>query len=403
MEKPEPLSSTAGAKPAKLLLLLLKIGLGVGLMVLLIFSALITSIALEKRKYSQLTDTHDLKRHVEQMGAEYLAPRTNGALVVAVFQRGHRDVQGFGKLDGTHAAPPDSHTLFEVGSITKVFTGICLARQVLAGEVTLTDTLRQRLPAAVALPAELQPLTLLQLATHTAGLPRLPDNLDLSATNAANPYANYTTTDLYQYLGQARLKQPAGKIADYSNVGFGLLGHLLELKAAQPYEQLVRGLVCEPLGLSNTVINLSEAQRHRLAPGHSPKGEVVASWDFAVLAPAGALRSCAADLLTFIAANLAPGETPVGRALKECQRQRPDAGLGAAGLGWQHTTTIQGELKIIWHNGGTGGYASFIGFDPAHQTGVVVLSNYGDAMAGNDAADRLGMEILKLASKVSLE
>lgn len=398
-----PPPAPAPRSPANLLLLLLKIGLGVAVLLVLIFAALVAYVKWEKGKYSQLTDTRDLRQHVGRMAGEYLAKHTNGALVVAVVQRGRRHTLGIGRRDGTNAVPPDAETLFEIGSITKVFTGICLACQSLDGAVRLDDTLRQRLPAEVTLPPNLEPLTLLQLATHTAGLPRLPDNLDLSPKNAANPYAHYTATNLYQYLAQARLKHPPGKVAEYSNVGFGLLGHLLTLRAGKPYEQLVTEAVCQPLGLSNTVITLTDAQRQRLAPGHSPKGDLVPNWDFAVIAPAGALRSCATDLLKFVEANLAPTDTPVGRALRESQRARLDAGLGAGGLGWQHTTTIQGDLKIIWHNGGTGGYRSFLGFDPAHQTGVVVLSNYGDAFAGDESVDRLGMEILKLASKVTLE
>lgn len=401
--EPTPPPASTPRSPANLLVLLLKIGLGVGALLVLIFAALVVYVKLEQRKYSRLTDTCDLRQHVGRMAGEYLEKRTNGALVVAVVQRGRRHTLGLGRRDGTNAVPPDAETLFEIGSITKVFTGICLARQSLDGAVKLDDTLRHLLPAEVVLPPEWQQLTLLQLATHTAGLPRLPDNLDLSPKNAANPYANYTATNLHAYLAQARLKHPPGKVAEYSNVGFGLLGHVLAVRSGKPYEQLVREAVSQPLGLSNTVITLTDAQRQRLAPGHSPKGARVPNWDFDVIAAAGALRSCAADLLQFVEANLSPTDTPVGRALRESQRARPEAGLGAGGLGWQHTTTIQGNLKIIWHNGGTGGYRSFLGFDPAHQTGVVVLSNYGDAFAGDESVDRLGMEILKLAAKVTLE
>ena len=383
--------------------LAVKVGGGVALLLVLLFGGLLTYVTHEKRKYDKLTDTHDLKLRASKMGEGYVADRSNAALVIGLTQRGKRAVLGFGHVSATNAVPPDAQTLFEIGSVTKVFTAIALARLELDGKVKLTDTLRASLPEKVVLAQALEPVTLLHLATHTSGLPRLPGNLDTSAANLANPYAKYDAGQLYQFLATAKPNNPPGKLMDYSNVGFALLGHVLTLKAGQPYEDLVRGALLEPLGMTNTVIRSSDEQRARLTRGHSPKGEEVSGWDFDVFASAGAFRSNAGDMLAFIEANLTDADTATGRALALARKLQKFSEGSDLPLGWQREVTLQGGLEIYWHNGGTGGYVSFIGFNRARQIGVVVLSNYGDAMAGKFDVDKIGMDLLKLGSKVSLE
>lgn len=383
--------------------LAVKVGGGVVLLLVLLFGALLTYVTHEKRKWEKLTDTHDLKQRAAMMGDVYLADRKNGALVIGVTQRGKRAVFGFGHVSAANASPPDAHTLFEIGSVTKVFTAIALARLELDGKVKLTDTLRASLPEKVALAPPIEPVTLVHLATHTSGLPRLPGNLDLSAASLANPYVKYRAEELYQFLAGAKPNHPPGKLVDYSNVGFAVLGHVLTLKAGQPYEELARNSLLEPLGMTNTAIRLSDEQRKQLTSGHSPRGEEVPGWDFDVFAPTGAFRSDAGDIITFIEANLADAETAVGRALGRVRRLQHVGEAGDLPLGWRREVTLQGGLEIYWHNGGTGGYASFIGFNRARQMGVVVLSNYGDALAGKFDVDKIGMELLKLGSKVSLD
>lgn len=383
--------------------LALKVGGGVLLLLLLLFGGLVTYFVTEKRKYDRLTDTRDLRQRAAKMGEGYVAARKDAALIIGLTQRGQRAVLGFGRVSATNAVPPDAQTMFEIGSVTKVFTALVLARLELDGKVKLADTLRESLPEKVALAKALEPVTLLHLATHTSGLPRLPGNLDTSAANLANPYVKYRAEELHQFLVGARLNNPPGKLADYSNVGFALLGHVLTVKAGQPYEGLVRGALLEPLGMTNTVIRLSDEQRARLAHGHSPQGEVVPGWDFDVFAPAGAFRSNAGDMLTFIEANLKEAETPTGRSLAFARKLHRAGDVGDLPLGWQRQQDFQTGLEIYWHNGGTGGYVSFVAFSRAQQIGVVVLSNHGDAMAGKFDVDKIGMELLKLASKVSLE
>jgi len=175
------------------------------------------------------------------------------------------------------------------------------------------------------------------------------------------------------------------------------------VKTGQPYEELVREAVLLPWGMTNTTLRPNEAQRRQLTPGHSPKGDEVPSWDFEVFAPAGGFRSCAGDLLQFIEANLSDAEGLPSRALVESRRARRVGEAGEFPLGWQSEVLLQDGMTIFWHNGGTGGYACFIGLNRERQIGVIVLANYGDAMAGRFDVDKVGMDLLKLGSRIALE
>jgi serine-type D-Ala-D-Ala carboxypeptidase/endopeptidase len=365
------------------------------------FGALLAYVLHEQHQYKNLADTHDLAQQTARFGVDYVTRRPEAGLVIGVYQGDHANISGFGRTSPARSDPPDGRTLFEIGSITKIFTSITLAKLVQDGVVKLSDPISLYLPPGVVSPKKNgREITLEQLATHTSGLPRLPPNWDATVTNQLNPYLSYTAADLYQSLAQVQLSADPGKASDYSNYGFGLLGQLLALKTGLPYETLVRQTVCEPLGLTNTVIHLNAEQRDHLAPGHNPQGQIVPNWDMDALAGCGALRSDAHDLLTFLSANLQTNSTPISQALAEARKYHFKKFSGGIGLGWQIAEPVDGRV-VWWHNGGTGGYYSFIAFDPKHRVGVVILSNYGDAFAGDTTVDQMGMELLKMAGKVS--
>ncbi len=187
----------------------------------------------------------------------------------------------------------------------------------------------------------------------------------------------------------------------YSNFGFSLLGHLLALKTGKPYATLVDETVCAPLGMASTSFALSPAEKSRLAPGHDMKGKVVPNWDHDVMAPGGGLKSDADDLLKFVEVNMQEQGFGLARALALSRQTHFRRSGSDVGLGWQIRCSVERQT-VLWHNGGTGGYISFLGFDPAAKIGVVILSSYGDAMAGDHSVDQIGFEILRLGSKVSL-
>jgi serine-type D-Ala-D-Ala carboxypeptidase/endopeptidase len=309
-------------------------------------------------------------------------------IVVGVIDPAARRIVAYGSLNQGDTRPLNGDTIFEIGSATKVFTSLLLADMVERGEVALNDPISKYLPQGVKAPEhDGHPITLIDLSTHASGLPRLPANL--YPKDPSNPYADYTAKDLYDFLNSYQLTRDPGSQFEYSNLGAGLLGHLLSLRAGMDYEALVRARITRPLGMSSTGITLTPDEKLRLAVGHDAELKPVPNWDLNVLAGAGALRSSANDLLTFLAAFLGYTKTPLAPAMASMLSvQRPATGLGQIGLAWITSKSPSGE--IIWHNGGTGGYRSFIGFDPTTKMGVVVLSN----TFTDSGVDDIGMHLL---------
>ncbi|MEO8226940.1 MAG: serine hydrolase [Gemmatimonadota bacterium] len=280
--------------------------------------------------------------------------------------------------------PLDGNTVFEIGSVTKTFTAVLLAEMVGRGEVALDDPVARYLPSEVRVPARNgRAITLLDLATQSSGLPRLPSNM--TPKDPANPYADYTEAQLYAFLNEYQLIRDPGAEYEYSNLGVGLLGLALARRADMSYEQLLTERVLRPLGMNDTRITLTDDMRRRFATGHAD-GSAVENWDLPVLAGAGAIRSTANDLLKFVAANLA-STGPLHAAMVAAQTaRRPIPGDQQIGLAW-HISEHAGT-RIIWHNGGTGGYHTFVGFVPAAHRGVVILANSADDI------DRVGVHQL---------
>lgn len=302
--------------------------------------------------------------------------KTPGILVGVLDAAGTRFVSYGTGAPG--AAALDSATLFEIGSITKTFTGTLLADMVLRGEVALDDPVAKYLPAGTRVPVSGErPITLADLATHFSGLPRLPNNL--SPRDINNPYVDYTPDKLYAFLAAHELRRAPGASFEYSNLGAGLLGHALALRAGTDYETLVRTRVLEPLRMRDTRITLTAADSARLAAGHNAGGQAVPVWDLASLQGAGALRSSAADMLRYLGASIAAhvdssSSRPVARALRLTHEPRHNLGPGAdIGLAWGRSVTSRGDT-VYSHDGGTGGHRSFAAFDPARRVAVIVLS-----------------------------
>lgn len=266
----------------------------------------------------------------------------------------------------------DEHTVYEIGSITKVFTALALADMVGRGEVALDDPVQRLLPDSVHVPRRdsLQ-ITLRLLSAQRSGLPRLPANL--APADQGNPYADYDAGRLYAFLNHYALTRDPGARYEYSNLGVGLLGFALARRAGTSYEDMVLRRVIGPLGMSDTRVTLTPDLRARLARGHNGEREV-ANWDLDALAGAGALRSTAADMTRLLAAAMGLVRTPLDSAFRLTQVIQGDAGPNMRiGLGWH--VIGPDSTAAWWHNGGTGGYHSFIGFDPRRRVGVVVLSN----------------------------
>lgn len=316
----------------------------------------------------------------------------------------HRDFQGEGEgiviatvADGTVAfaraghlraggPPVDEDTLFETGSITKVFTGILLADAVGKGKAALDDSIASHLPAdLLGADSPLRQVTLLDLATHTSGLPRLPANFAEGA-NPKDPYATYSVDRLYECLKDFKESdfQKRGQTL-YSNLGAGLLGHLLERISGQPYEALVRETIFEPLGMKSSFVqrrpdSVPAEFRERLATGHSG-GKETPHWHADVLCGASAIVSTARDLATFASAHFSP-DTPA--SLRAAIELAAKPNRGEVGLGW--FVAKDG----LWHDGGTGGFRSQLRLSRPDKTATIRLMNAIGTLSGEEARGEVG-------------
>ncbi len=342
---------------------------------------------------SSLAQTLPPDEEVRQILRQRIDVEKRGVgLVVGLIDAHDRRVVPYGTTAREGGQEIDGRTIFEIGSVTKVFTTLLLADfvQHSAGSYGLDS------PAFMCMPSELKTPdyrgrepTLLDLATHRSGLPSVPDNM--KPADPANPWADYTTRQVLDFLSKCELKREPGSRFEYSNFGMGWLGWMLGLfhpGTESDYEKVVIERICRPLNLPDTRITLSANMQSRMALPYDESLRPAKNWDIPTLAGAGALRSDADDLLTFVAANLGLIKSPLADAMKETQKVRnttdqPDMDIG---LGW--FILKRHDPPVWWHNGGTGGYRSFVGFCPARKTGVVVLSNTANSV------DDIGLHLL---------
>jgi CubicO group peptidase (beta-lactamase class C family) len=310
-------------------------------------------------------------------------------IVVGLIDAHGRRIVAYGASDKGDRRPLDGGTIFEIGSMTKVFTSLLLADMVQKGEVKLDDPVAKYLPPGVKMPQRGgKQITLIDLSTHTSGLPRMPSNF--RPKDPGNPYADYTVQQMYDFLSGYTLPRDIGSQFEYSNLGVGLLGHVLARRAGADYETLVRQRITGPLGMKDTAITLTPALQARLAKGHDDKLQPVSNWDLPTLAGAGALRSDVNDMLTFLGAELGFAETPLkGAMAAQLVIRHPVSGPDMIAEAWM-VRTYPGGGTAVWHNGGTGGYRTLMAFDPKARVGVVVLTNASTDIGGDD----IGFHIL---------
>jgi len=274
------------------------------------------------------------------------------------------------------STPPDRR-IFEIGSVSKVFTGllyaIALERHTVSPETTLADIYRKQIEFSHP---DVATITLQQLATHTSGLPRLPTNLG-DGTDPEDPYAHFDVEKLAEALAAQELSGPGPHPPDYSNYGMGLLGHALSDVAGKPWETLVQDEICEPLGLADTTVELDADQQERMTTGHDGPNQV-AQWQLRALAGAGALRSTAADLVKFGRALLIPSETPLQAPIRRMLNpSAEDPGIGLGIL----LPEVDGK-RVLRHGGGTGGYQAFLEVRPGlSQVRVILMNNAQPAIS----------------------
>lgn len=281
---------------------------------------------------------------------------------------------GYGETATGNGQLPDGNTLFEIGSVTKTFTATLLADAVRRGLLSLDAPVNQYLPDSIPpLQKDGVAVTVRMLANHTSGLPRLPGNLMTPGFSIQNPYRLYDRSALFTFLKKVSLNYTPGTTYQYSNLGVGLLGTILELKTGQSFEQQLQTVITNPLALTHTKVALTAADRALLAQGHTQSGQPTPNWNLGTLAGAGAIRSTVNDLLTYLRAELGKGPEPLIQAMQTTQQITFRNDQRTVGLAWQQNKV--GPNVWIMHNGGTGGYVSFVGFNPASKTALVMLAN----------------------------
>lgn len=313
------------------------------------------------------------------------------SIVVGIVDKNVFQYHTFGNktIDGD---PVDEHTIYEIGSITKTFTGLILAKMAVNGELKVDDPAQRYLPQSVALPVRNgKQITLGHLADHTSGIPRRPTNY--MPKNMLNPFEEFNVEHLYDFLNNYLLTREIGSTFEYSNVGAGLLGHILSLKTGTPYEDLMIKEIASLLALDETRISFTSNMEQNKATGYL-NGKAVPYWDFDVLAGAGAIRSSLHDMLRFVGANIGIIKSELLTAMQLAHQPRHNKGAaGRNGLGWVISQGAEGD--VIWHNGVTGGFRSFIGFVKETGKGVVVMTNC------NISADDIGMRLLNSNARLS--
>jgi len=354
-----------------------------------------------------------------------------GALVIGIHDNGKEKIFYYGNNQ-----KPDSNSIFELGGITETFTSVLFADMSVKGDVKMDEKLQDFLPVTVPAPvyqkiicekaedpsevrqkgehdnlrisftpfvcfpdpsSKPQFIMLCDLATHTTGLPQNPYNLK----NYKNdPFAKYTKDDLYNFIKEYRFDEPLGYDYNHSRVGIALLGHALSLKTKTDFESLVAKRIFTPLQMADTRIHLSADQQLRLLKGYDKDDNAVGSWNYDILAPSGGMHSTINDMMKFLRANISVKKDALSDILDythnarlKLSGKRKDTEIA---LGWKINSLGIDEKRVVWQEGYTGGFSSYIGFVETNHTGVVVLSSV------SKNTNTIGSEIIKKLAREKL-
>jgi D-alanyl-D-alanine-carboxypeptidase/D-alanyl-D-alanine-endopeptidase len=303
-----------------------------------------------------------------------VANKRSKSIVVGIIDASGRQFYSEGVMSDQKPVHPDSNTVYEIGSITKVFASVLLAEMSLKHQLNLTDPISKYVPAAVKSPVRNgREISLLSLATHRSGMPRFPYNPN--PKDLDNAYADYTEEALFEYVSGFQPDYDFDTRWRYSNVAYGLLGNILSRIAKKDFETMTLESICRPLNMRWTAIKNTRQMNANLARGHDITGQPTISIELGALEAAGSLRSNANDLLTFAAANVELIKTNLLPALQVTHvlQAKKDGNDTYTTMGW--TLANDSGRELLFKDGGTPGYRTFLGFDKEKKIGVVVLSN----------------------------
>lgn len=351
----------------------------ISLLILIVVLA-IAGLFYIKYRLNNTQDKGDLEASLNAEVSKLSKQNVSYGIVIGVYKEGKSLIKGY-ETGMAHKAPaPDASTVFQLGSISKLFTASLL--QILADEgvVDKDATLEMLIGDTVSLSAQAKRVTLRQLVTHTSGFPRVPKVLVNKLIKQVgkkdlliDPYSHLGSDEIFAYLEKTQGMRKPGKFA-YSNYGMGLLGHVLEMITHKDLEALAAEKIFKPLGMHDTSISLTPDMQQRLAQGYTAKGKATPLWTFSALGGAGAFSSTASDMMVFLRANI-EDSSPLFQSFK---KMHPAQANGDTGIGWIQAGIIDqffGNPSIVWHNGMVGGYASYLCVDVKNNSGVVILSS----------------------------
>lgn len=346
----------------------------------LVVVAAASAVLYLKFRLDNTPDNKDLEAVLDSEVMKLIHHDASYGLVIGVYKDGKSFIKGYGTVNKESAIVPSASTVFQIGSVSKLFTASLLQILCDEGVLKMDATLGELIGGSIALSPAAQRVTLKQLVTHTSGFPGIPKSLEIKATELAgnenlmqNPYSHLGPQHLFEYLKIAEDKREPGRF-EYSNFGMGLLGHVLELVTKKNLESLAAEKLLAPLDMRNTAIALTTEMKEHLAQGYTASHQPSPIWTFSALAGAGAFNSNAEDMMRFIRANIEDGPS-MSRSLKKMHV--PQFG-GDTGIGWIQPMFLDrffGNKTVVWHNGMVGGYASYISIDTKAKTGIVILSN----------------------------
>jgi CubicO group peptidase (beta-lactamase class C family) len=330
---------------------------------------------------SPFPSTAEVRRILAERVDAISGPRPKVGIVVGLVSPAGRTVVGYGPPGADGSLTVDGDTVFEIGSVGKVLTALLLSDMALRGEVALQDPVARYLKSGVTISERPgHPIRLVDLATHTSGLPFMPDAIPAWNAPGTPPYG---AAEIYNFLGSYSLKRDPGTDWDYSNLGYWLLGEALASRAGIDFETLLERRILVPLNLESTSFTVPERLKTRLALGHDASLAPAPAFGmltvYNAMPAAGGLLSTANDLVRLVAAALGVDPSPLGPSLDAMlETRRPGAG-GEQAMGW--VVTGKGEEALVTHDGFTWGYTAAVAWDPSRKVGVVVISNQASGVS----------------------
>lgn len=332
----------------------------------------------------------ELDKKIDAILQRYMFESKTVGLSIGIVKDGKTSFYNYGETKKGNGQIPSSKNLYEIGSITKTFTSLLLAKAILEKKITLNDPVNKFLPVAIpVLKYEGDTLRIVHLSNHTSGLPPLPDNF--GATDLVNPYKDYSNDKLLAYLKVAKLSRKPGTQFEYCNLAVGLLGHILEGINKMSFEKMVTTFICTPAHMQDTRQLLLKKDSALFVQGYDASILPQGQWDFKALAAAGCIRSNAEDMLKYASVQLGNTTTALKNAIELSHQPTFDAGQQQIALNW--FLQDWGWGKVLFHGGQTGGYKSFLAINEKTQNAVIILSN---TAVSND---EIGVAILQYLDK----